>query len=313
MYGYLHRGRIISVDEVTGGFNLQSVGLARTSRWGPVPSAVPGLDVGDRVILGATGTSRDDLVIIAKVGADFPAIGDIPGLTAALAGKADDSEITAINGTLDDYGDLLSDLASADTALDGRLDILEALKHVRQVADLGDVSSPSSNELVWLLPERRFYRWDTAPATDRWSLSATPGQVVGGKRRITDASATSGTTELAVLDTGGHDFEQNSVYLIKAFLSWQASNGGNDFLFRIREGTTIAGTQWAQTVTPRTDDGYPYQNVVEFMRVTAGAESTGLSHAVTAQRIVGSGTCTVYAGSYMTVTYLGPVGFIATV
>lgn len=133
MYGYLHRGRIISVDEDSGGFVLQSIGLARTSRWGPVQSTVPGLAVGDQAILGATGTSRDDLVIIAKVGADFPEIGDIPGLVAALAGKADDSEITALDGRLDTAeAELVTLDGRLDTAegalvaLDGRLDTAEA-------------------------------------------------------------------------------------------------------------------------------------------------------------------------------------------
>jgi hypothetical protein len=112
MYGYLHLGRVVSFDEASGGYYLQSVGLARTSRWGPASSAVPGLLVNDRVVLGATGTSRDNLVIIAKVGATFPGIADIPGLAAALAGKADDSEITAILAEL--------------TSLDSRLDTAES-------------------------------------------------------------------------------------------------------------------------------------------------------------------------------------------
>lgn len=128
MYGYLHRGRVTSFDAVTGGFNLESVGLARTSRWGPVPSAVPGIEVGDRVILGSAGTSRDDLVILAKVGADFPGIGDIPGLQAALDAKADDSEITVINGTLADINgdidtivDQLADIDDELTSISGTL------------------------------------------------------------------------------------------------------------------------------------------------------------------------------------------------
>lgn len=305
-YGYLHRGRVITADPATDSFELSSIGLARTSRWGPVPSAVPGIEVGDRVILGATGTSRDDLVIIAKVGADFPGIDDIPGLQDALNDKADDSDITTINSNIADLGNDIADLG-------GRVSGLEALDNVRMVAALSDVTAPVPNQLVWLTPERRFYRWVTEAAMSRWSLSATPGQVIGGKRRITNAAATLNWDELAVLDTGPHNFEQDSVYLIEAFLTWQASSGGNDFLFRIREGTTIAGFEWARAVHPRTDDGYPLHTVVRFLRVTGGAESDGLSHAVTAQRIVGSGSCTVTAGSYVTVTYLGPVGFIDTV
>lgn len=83
-YGYLHLAKIVSYDDVKKGYYLESVALARTSRWGPCPSLVPGLLTGDRVILGATGTSRDNLVVLGKVGAEFPAIGDIPGLSALL-------------------------------------------------------------------------------------------------------------------------------------------------------------------------------------------------------------------------------------
>lgn len=122
MYGYLHRGRVVSVDEATGGFFLTSIGLARTSRWGPTSSAVPGIAVGDRVILGSTGTSRDDLVIIAKVGADFPDIGDIPGLQAALNAKADDGEITTINNQIDTINDELLDIDTDLVSISGTLD-----------------------------------------------------------------------------------------------------------------------------------------------------------------------------------------------
>ena len=138
MYGYLHLGRVISFDPASGGYNLQSIGLARTSRWGPVSSAVPGLLVNDRVVLGATGTSRDELVIIAKVGATFPGIADIPGLVAALAGKADDSEITAILATL--------------TSLDGRLDTIEPIVsgHTSTLASHTTTLGTHAGELVSL-------------------------------------------------------------------------------------------------------------------------------------------------------------------
>lgn len=66
-YGYLHLGRVLSRDATRNAYNLESVGLARTAKWPPVPSCVPDLQPGDRVILGAKGTSRDDLVILAKL------------------------------------------------------------------------------------------------------------------------------------------------------------------------------------------------------------------------------------------------------
>lgn len=318
MYGYLHRGRIISVDEASGGFNLQSVGLARTSRWGPVQATVPGLAVGDRVILGATGTSRDELVIIAKVGAAFPDIDDIPGLQAALNAKADDSEITTINNTLSDHDDLLSAHTTLISGLgddldlaEGRLDALEALSHVRIVDDLADITAPVSNELAWLTTDRTLYRWDTVAAPDRWSRSATSGEVIGGKRRTTNASASSGTTELNVLDTGALNFEPDSLYEIKVCLLWQASSSGNDFLFRLRE-TDLSGTTRASFVGARTDDAYPYRTEATFMKATGGSQEDALTHVASVQRLVGAGTCTVFAGSYMVATYIGPGSLLGT-
>lgn len=99
-YGYLHTARVHSIDPVTGGVFLMGVPLAPTSRWGPVATCVFGLQPGDKVVTASLGTSRDTLMVIGKVGDRLPNIGDIPGLVDALAGKADDSEITAINGTL---------------------------------------------------------------------------------------------------------------------------------------------------------------------------------------------------------------------
>jgi hypothetical protein len=110
-YGYLHMGRVTGYDLDSGGYLLDSVGLARTMKWGPTPSCVPGLRKNDRVVLGATGTSRDNLIIIAKVGAEFAEISDIDGLLDALHSKAD---VVAVD-----------QLANWSTALEGRIDVLE--------------------------------------------------------------------------------------------------------------------------------------------------------------------------------------------
>lgn len=115
-YGYLHSARVHSVDEVTGAVYLLGLSLAPTSRWGPVASCVFGLQPGDRVVAATLGLSRDNLIIVGKVGDRLPDIGDIPGLVEALDGKADDSQITAINGELDDHEDRLDGLDSAVAA-----------------------------------------------------------------------------------------------------------------------------------------------------------------------------------------------------
>lgn len=158
-YGYLHTARVHSLDPVTGAVFLQGLSLARTSRWGPVATCVFGLQPGDQVVAASLGTSRDILMVIGKVGDRLPDIGDIPGLVAALAAKADDTEITAINGTLDEHADVLDEHATtlgthtttlgahATTlgahatelvALDGRLDTAEAtdLNHAGRLTNI---------------------------------------------------------------------------------------------------------------------------------------------------------------------------------
>jgi hypothetical protein len=122
-YGFLHLGRITRQDTATGNWILESVALASSSAWGPVPTCVPGLSSGDRVVLGSKGVSRDDLIIIAKVDATFPDISDVPGLAAALA--AIGVNVTALQGRT--------------TALEGRATALETLttSHTASISSLG--------------------------------------------------------------------------------------------------------------------------------------------------------------------------------
>jgi len=125
-YGYLHMGRVTGYNIETGGYMLDSVSLAHTSKWGPISSCVPGLRKGDRVVLGATGTSRDNLVIIAKLGADFPQIDDVAGLLDALQAKADATAIDQLSNWSTALEGRIGDLESGETAADGRLDSLES-------------------------------------------------------------------------------------------------------------------------------------------------------------------------------------------
>lgn len=146
VYGYLHRGVAVAYDADADGWTVRVAALAPGRTMGPFPTMAAGVAAGERVILASVGTSRDDLVILGRVPTGFPDIGDIPGLTAALAGKADDSEITALDGRLDVVEPIVSghtttlsghtttlaghttsiaNLVTEDTALDGRLDVLE--------------------------------------------------------------------------------------------------------------------------------------------------------------------------------------------
>lgn len=132
-YGYLHLGRILSYDTATKGYYLEGVGLARTSRWGPVPSCVPGLAAGDRVVLGATGTSRDALTILTKVDATFPDKGDITGLMAALALKADNTDLTSTTNRTTALEGRTTSVESRETAVEGRMTTSE--KAVKTLVD----------------------------------------------------------------------------------------------------------------------------------------------------------------------------------
>jgi hypothetical protein len=117
-YGYLHLGKVLSYDEVTGAYFLESVGLARSQKWGPCASTVANLKKGDRVVLGATGTSRDPLTILGKVGAGPLTIDQVQGLLAALYDKA---SVVAV----EDLAAQVVALGVADGTLSGRLDAVE--------------------------------------------------------------------------------------------------------------------------------------------------------------------------------------------
>ncbi|HET9144148.1 hypothetical protein [Actinophytocola sp.] len=129
-YGYLHIGRVINQDPTSGGYYLESVALARDRKFGPCPSCVPGLLAGDRVVLAATGTSRDNLVILGALDPRYPDISDIPGLTAALAAKADQ---TALDAAVANITTEHNTNVTQNTRLDG-IDTLNTTQNTRLTA-----------------------------------------------------------------------------------------------------------------------------------------------------------------------------------
>jgi len=133
-YGYLHLARVLTHNVVSNTYNLQSVALARTSRWPSVPSCVPGLQANDQVVVAATGTSRDNLLIVGRVGNEFPDIGEIPGLSGILTGL--DNRLDTAESTLVSLDERVGDTESGLTGLDGRLDTAESLliTHTSEIA-----------------------------------------------------------------------------------------------------------------------------------------------------------------------------------
>jgi hypothetical protein len=125
-YGYLHRGEIVRHEAVTNSYYLKSVSLARTQLWGPVASCVPGLVKGDRVILGASGTSRDDLIILGKIGAEGIDIGDVQGLLDALGDKASAVDLQSVADQLDALAVDTGSLGDRVGVVEGRATTLES-------------------------------------------------------------------------------------------------------------------------------------------------------------------------------------------
>lgn len=129
-YGYLHTARVVGLDTASGGWFVESVALARDRRWGPIPSCVLGLQPGDKVVLAATGTTRDNLLILGPLDPHYPDIGDIPGLTAALALKADQ---TALDAAVANITTEHNTNVAQNTRLDG-IDALDITQNGRLTA-----------------------------------------------------------------------------------------------------------------------------------------------------------------------------------
>lgn len=116
-YGYLHLGRVLEYDATRNAYNLESVGLARTAKWSSVPSCVPDLRKGDRVILGAKGTSRDDLVILGRLDRiGFDLDGWLAGFVAGMDSGDPYRHPTAPEATLATLGVQRLALPDADAA-----------------------------------------------------------------------------------------------------------------------------------------------------------------------------------------------------
>lgn len=141
-----------------------------------------------------------------------------------------------------------------------------------------------------------------------WPVST--GQITGIKRRTTSATATSGTTEVSVLD---HTFNllASSAYKLEFHGPWTPDNVGDYFIFRIRK-TSIAGAVQTQKTTEKVEGIVPYATGFSFPYITTSAEATAVFH-VTAARLGGAGTCRVDGGAYLMATYLGPSSQVASV
>lgn len=125
-YGYLHRGRLIGPGPVIGTHFAEVPALAPGSKLGPFPAVLPGLLAGDRVLLAQVGMTRGDLVIVGRLPGEFPEVADIGGLTAALAAKANQTDLATLTTRVGTDEGLISTNGAAITALQARATTDEA-------------------------------------------------------------------------------------------------------------------------------------------------------------------------------------------
>ena len=113
--GLIHPGRVVAVE--LGGPLVVVPQIGGTSSFGPLPSTVPDLAVGEIVLVTSLGASRDQLVVLGRMTGRVPEVTEIPGLAEQLAA-----------------------LTAHDTTQDGRLTAVEG-KNTQQDGRLGDIET----------------------------------------------------------------------------------------------------------------------------------------------------------------------------
>jgi hypothetical protein len=116
-YGYSHRARVLKAGALPNTWMVSIPAVAPGSLSGPMPSLAPDITVGDLVLVNQVGTTRGDLVIVGKIPGAFWPYADLPGLTAALAAKADLTALTTLTTRVGVDETAISGNTSAITAL----------------------------------------------------------------------------------------------------------------------------------------------------------------------------------------------------
>lgn len=185
---------------------------------------------------------------------------------------------------------------------------------IKALADAVDLQTPwvttstpaHSNGLIWRHPTTG--KTQISDGTSWFPL--TNGQVIGGKRRTTNAANTSGATELQVLDTGAIDLLASSLYRLELWVAWTPDAVSDTFVMRIRD-TNLSGTVRGQSSTFGVVGFVPYSVYLTAPYITTSAE-TGKVFVGSVARLGGSGTCRADIGSFLTVTYLGSSSLLGT-
>lgn len=162
------------------------------------------------------------------------------------------------------------------------------------------VTNPVSGQLAVTTDTDQLWHYDLATGTWRYAV---PGTVIGGKRRTTTASATSGATELQVLDTGALPLVGNSQWEVVLGCNWDSNVAGDNFIPRIRQDTSAGAVIQQQTVPGVGATGVPtgWRMSIPFLTTTPITKT----FVATIARLIGTGTATVTPGSFMEVVYKG--------
>ena len=132
--GLIHPGRVVAVEP--GGPLVVVPQVGGTSSFGPLPTTVPDLVVGEIVLVTSLGTSRDQLVVLGRMTGRVPEVTEIPG----LAGQLD--TLTAVNGTQDNR---LTAAEAVNTTQNGRLGNVETV-NTTQDGRLGTIESVNTTQ-----------------------------------------------------------------------------------------------------------------------------------------------------------------------
>jgi hypothetical protein len=155
-YGYNHRARIIGPGEVDGTYYVELPTIVPAGRSGPFPAVIPGLAAGDRVLMAQVGMTRGDLVIIGKLPGDFPSMGEIPGLDAALAAKANQTDLTALTARVGADETTITANSSAITANGSAITALQS----RATTDEASITSNTGSITTLTSGQRTSYGSD---------------------------------------------------------------------------------------------------------------------------------------------------------
>jgi len=125
-YGYSHRARVLKAGALPNTWMVSIPAVAPGSLSGPMPSLAPDITVGDLVLVNQVGTTRGDLVIVGKIPGAFPPYADLPGLSAALATKANQTDLTTLTTRVGTDEAMITANGTAITTLQGRATTDEA-------------------------------------------------------------------------------------------------------------------------------------------------------------------------------------------